>query len=222
MIGKSARSAVWRPSEPLHSIDPHEQRRPVPLGYLTIAGNAALYPRNTPAARNGLRHKRTPRKNDFRTPRPRTSQKRRGVRFDRSSYLASAARGDRELFCRLDDIDRSARSAKQLLNHRLEGLKRHRSEIGIEGDLIEQATEFLRLLEMRRLTVLLAHIAIEPQEVEEIIPLKDIVMLDDLVVLRPPEGLDDHGRDVRVIVGPSVSPISCNRAQTTYSSTRPA
>jgi hypothetical protein len=106
------------------------------------------------------------------------------------------------LFRRLGEIDRLARPAEQFLNHRLKGLERHRSEIGIEGDLIEQAAEFLGLLEMRMPTVLLAHIAIEPQEVEEIIPLKDIVMLDDPVVLLRHEGLDDHGRDVRVIVGP--------------------
>src|SRR5271154_869461 len=97
----------------------------------------------------------------------------------------------RALFCRLGKIDRSARLAEQVLNHRLKSLERHRSEIAIKGDLIEYATEFLGLLEMRMTPEFLTHIPLEPQEVEEVIPLKDGVVLDDPVVLLRHEGLDD-------------------------------
>jgi hypothetical protein len=45
----------------------------------------------------------------------------------------------------------------------------------------------------------LAHVPIEPQEVEEVIPLEDTVMLDHPVALLRNEGLDDGGRDVGVV-----------------------
>ena len=50
---------------------------------------------------------------------------------------------------RSGNIDRSTRLTEHLLTHRLKRLERHRFEVWIEGGLIEQAAEFLRLLEMR-------------------------------------------------------------------------
>ena len=114
--------------------------------------------------------------------------------------LATFALIEAALFRRLGDIDRLARLAEYFLQHRFKGLKRHRSEIGIEGDLIEQAAEFLGLLEMRMPAELLAHVPVEPQVVEEVIPLEDAVMLDHPMVLLRHEGLDDGGGDVGVIV----------------------
>ena len=60
------------------------------------------------------------------------------------------------------NVDRSARLAEHSLKHRPERFERHRFEIGIEGDLIEQAAEFLRLLEMRMTAKFLPHVPVEP------------------------------------------------------------
>ncbi len=91
--------------------------------------------------------------------------------------------------------------AEQLVKHRFEGLEWHRSETGIKGDLIEQAAEFLGVLKVRMPPELVPHVAIEPQEMEEVISLENGVMLDDPVVLLRHEGLDDGGRDLGVIAG---------------------
>ena len=104
------------------------------------------------------------------------------------------------LFRRLGDIDRLARLAEYFLQHRFKGPKRHRSEIGIEGGLIELAAEFLGLLEVWMPAELLAHVAVESQEVEEVIPLEDAVVLDHPMVLLRHEGLDNGGGDVGVVV----------------------
>ncbi len=52
---------------------------------------------------------------------------------------------------------------------------------------------------MRMSSVRLPHVAIESEEVEEVVPLKDAVVLDHPVVLLGYEGLDDGGCNVRVI-----------------------
>lgn len=85
-------------------------------------------------------------------------------------------------FGRSGEIDRSARLAKHSLQHRFKGFERHRSEIRIKRDLVEQAAEFFGLLEIRVLPEFFARVPIEPQIVEKVISLKDRVMLDDPVV----------------------------------------
>src|SRR5271155_2692590 len=106
------------------------------------------------------------------------------------------------LFGRSGEIDRSARLVKHSLKHRFKGLEWHRSEIWIKGDLVEQAAEFFGLLEIRVPPGFFARVPVETQIVEEVISLKDRVMLDDPVVFLRHEGLDDGGRDIRVVVGP--------------------
>src|ERR1700691_4546597 len=53
---------------------------------------------------------------------------------------------------------------------------------------------------MRMPAELLAHVAIEPQKMEEIISLEDAVMLDHPVMLLRDKGLHDGRRNVRMIV----------------------
>src|SRR5579863_3956626 len=100
---------------------------------------------------------------------------------------------------RLGDVDRLARLAEDPLQHRLKRLERHRFKIRIEGGLVEETAEFLRLLEMRMPPECLAHVAIEPQEMKEVVALEDPVMFDDPVMLFRHEGLDDGRRNVRMI-----------------------
>src|SRR5580704_14704135 len=107
--------------------------------------------------------------------------------FSKASWIDQAS-----LLRRFGEIDRLAGLREQLPQHRLKGFERHRFEIGIESDLIEHATEFLGPLEMRMAAEFLAPVAIQPEEVEEVIPLEDPVMLNDPVVLLGHERLDDH------------------------------
>ena len=77
--------------------------------------------------------------------------------FSKASWIDQAS-----LLRRFGEIDRLAGLREQLPQHRLKGFERHRFEIGIEGDLIEQAAEFLRLLEMRMTAKFLPHVPVEP------------------------------------------------------------
>ena len=70
---------------------------------------------------------------------------------------------------------------------------------------------------------LLAHVAVQADVVEEVIALEDAVLVHHPVVGLGDVGLQDRGaRARRGSAGIRMSPMSCIRAQTTYSSSRPS
>jgi hypothetical protein len=109
-------------------------------------------------------------------------------------------RAEPSLFRRLGQIDGSARRAQHASDHRLERFERHRLEVGIKRRLIEHAAELFRLFEVGMAAKLFAHIAVKPNEVEEVIALEDAVMLHDPVIFLRDERFQKRGGDVGVIV----------------------
>ena len=61
--------------------------------------------------------------------------------------------------------------------HRLEGLQRHGVVVGFEAVLIVQMAELRGVFELRMAAVLLAHVAVQAQVMEEVIALENAVLV---------------------------------------------
>src|SRR6476620_4800646 len=99
-------------------------------------------------------------------------------------------------------VDRALGSGEELMEQGGELVERHRRVVGFERRPVEVGAELGGEVVVRVALEAVAHVAVEAEEVEEVVALEDGVLLDHPVVGVVDERLDDGGTDVGVVERP--------------------